>query len=144
MTRFLLLFLMVVAPPTSPAGADSPSPSPSPSTSPAAMAAAPKRPGVLDPGSPTDPALRRGVEDLDKALRRQWGMTEKDTAAGVLDLLTGRLALVRPDRIEYAASIAKIGILLAFFDLHPEAATNLPPEIAADLGKIAKLSSNPL
>ena len=35
--------------------------------------------------------------------------------------------MIHPDRIEYAASVAKVGILLAYFQLHPEAPK---PEIA--------------
>jgi beta-lactamase class A len=50
--------------------------------------------------------------------------------------------MIYPDRIEYAASVAKIGILLAYFQLHPEAATNLSAEARHDLGLMAKISSN--
>jgi beta-lactamase class A len=50
--------------------------------------------------------------------------------------------MTRPDHLEYAASVAKIGILLAYFELHPEAATNLNPEVRHELGLMAKLSSN--
>jgi len=40
--------------------------------------------------------------------------------SGLLDLKTLRLAMIHPDREEYAASVPKIGILLAYFQLHPE------------------------
>jgi beta-lactamase class A len=60
----------------------------------------------------------------------------------VMDLNTKRLALLRPDREQYAASLAKIGILLAYFDAHPEAAEHLDPTIERELGEMAKVSSN--
>jgi beta-lactamase class A len=50
--------------------------------------------------------------------------------------------MVHPDREEYAASVAKIGILLAYFKLHPEAATNISAEAKHELGLMAKASSN--
>jgi len=51
-------------------------------------------------------------------------LTTNDTAVGLLDLQRLRLALLHPDRMEYAASVAKIGILLAYFQVHQEAATS--------------------
>jgi beta-lactamase class A len=92
--------------------------------------------------SPTNPEAQAWLEEVDRKVRSDLGMSSDDTAAGMLDLLTGRLALVRPDRIEYAASVAKIGILLAWFDLHPGAAQSLPPDTAAALGQMVKTSSN--
>lgn len=50
--------------------------------------------------------------------------------------------MIHPDRIEYAASVAKIGILLAYFELHPEAATQLDATTRHELGLMAKISSN--
>ena len=50
--------------------------------------------------------------------------------------------MIHPDRIEYAASVAKIGILLAYFELHPSAATNLDATTRHELGLMAKISSN--
>ena len=69
-------------------------------------------------------------------------MTTEQAAAGVLDLQGLRLAMIHPDREDYAASVAKIGILLAYFQLHPEAATNLVPQTRHELGLMAKNSSN--
>lgn len=92
--------------------------------------------------SPTDPALQARLEALDSDLRARYGMTTNQTAVGLLDLQRLRLALVRPDRGEYAASVAKIGILLAYFQLHPEAATNLDATARHDLGLMVKISSN--
>ena len=73
--------------------------------------------------TPTDRQLQRRIERLDARLRQKYGMTTEQTAVGVLDLNRLRLAMIHPDRIEYAASVAKIGILLAYFQLHPDAAT---------------------
>jgi beta-lactamase class A len=97
---------------------------------------------TLDYNSPTDPALQAKLEALDTSLRAKYGMTTNDTAAGILDLKHLRLAMVHPDRGEYAASVAKVGILLAYFQLHPQAATNLDAQTRHELGEMAKISSN--
>lgn len=97
---------------------------------------------TLDYDTPVDPALQARLEKLDAELRAKYGMTGEQTAVGVLDLKHLRLAMVNPDRIEYAASVAKIGILLAYFAKHPEAATNLDPTVRHELGMMAKQSSN--
>jgi beta-lactamase class A len=92
--------------------------------------------------TPVDAALQRRLEALDAELRAKYGMTAEQTAAGVLDLRRMRLAMVNPDRIEYAASVPKLGILLAYFATHPEAATRLDPEVRRELALMAKQSSN--
>jgi beta-lactamase class A len=97
---------------------------------------------VLDYGTPTDAALQGQLEALDAKLRGQYGMQTEQVAVGVLDLNGLRLAMVHPDRIDYAASVAKVGILLAYFQLHPEAATHLDPKTRHELGLMAKASSN--
>ena len=97
---------------------------------------------TLDYDTPVDPALQAQLETLDAELRAKYGMTGEQTAAGILDLRNLRLAMVNPDRIEYAASVPKIGILLAYFAKHPEAATNLDPAVRLELGQMAKQSSN--
>lgn len=89
-----------------------------------------------------DAALQAKIEALDADLRTRFSMAATQTAVGVLDLQTHRLAMVRPDSEDYAASVAKIGILLAYFQLHPEAATNLDAATRHDLGLMAKVSSN--
>lgn len=71
--------------------------------------------------SATDPALQAAVVALDARLREKHGMAAGETAVGVLDLRTLRLALVRPDAVDYAASVPKIAILFAWFKLRPEA-----------------------
>ena len=92
--------------------------------------------------SPTDPALQARLEAIDSDLRSQYGMTTNQTAVGILDLQRLRLAMLHPDREEYAASVAKIGILLAYFQTHPEAATNLDSATRHELGLMVKISSN--
>jgi beta-lactamase class A len=92
--------------------------------------------------TPTDPDLQAQLEAIDTRLRNRFGISPEQTAIGVLDLQTGRLAMVRPDHEEYAASVAKIGILLAYFELHPEAATALDPVTRHELGMMIKISSN--
>jgi len=90
----------------------------------------------------TDPALQSALEKIDSTLRSKYGMATNETAVGLLDLRTLRLAMIRPDSEDYAASVAKVGILLAFFHLHPEAATNLDASDRHDLGLMVKASSN--
>ena len=97
---------------------------------------------VLDHNTPTDTALQSQLEAIDTRLRGQYGMATEQVAVGVLDLKGLRLAMVHPDRIDYAASVAKVGILLAYFQLHPEAATRLDPKARHELGLMAKASSN--
>src|SRR5438874_12911367 len=92
--------------------------------------------------TPTDAALQSTVEHIDAVLRPNYAMQSEQTAVGVLDLVHLRLAMIRPDAIEYAASVPKIGILLAYFQLHPEAATNLDPQTRHELGLMAKQSNN--
>jgi beta-lactamase class A len=92
--------------------------------------------------TPTDPALQGRLETLDAELRAKYGMTTEQVAVGVLDLQGQRLAMVHPDRIEYAASVAKVAILLAYFQLHPEAPASLAPSTRDELGMMAKASSN--
>ena len=97
---------------------------------------------VLDYTTPVDPALQAKLEQLDAGLRAKFGMTTNQTAVGVLDLNTLRLAMIHPDREEYAASVPKVGILLAYFELHPGAATNLDAQTRHELGLMIKVSSN--
>src|SRR5262245_41109867 len=68
---------------------------------------------VLDFDTPCDPEWQARVEAIDAGLRQRHGLSPDDVAVGVLDLLTLRLALIRPDAQIYAASVPKIGILLA-------------------------------
>ena len=86
---------------------------------------------ILNYDTPIDPALQRQLEAIDARLRGEFGMTTEQVAVGVLDLKRLRLAMIHPDRIDYAASVPKVGILLAYFQLHPAAATNLDRADAA-------------
>jgi beta-lactamase class A len=97
---------------------------------------------TLDYDTATDRALQEAVEGLDAALRKKYRMTPDHTAVGVLDLRRLRLAMIHPDRIEYGASVPKIGILLAYFALHPAAATNVDTQTRHELGLMIKISSN--
>lgn len=97
---------------------------------------------TLDFNTPTDPALQSKLEEIDKSIREPLGITTEQAAAGVLDLVHGRVAMIHPDRIEYAASVPKVGILLAYFVEHPEAATKLDPTTKHELGLMAKASNN--
>ncbi|HOB74839.1 MAG TPA: serine hydrolase [Phycisphaerae bacterium] len=114
-------------------------PATAPSTQPATRPA-PRY--VLGYDTPVDAGLQARLEEIDAGLRKRFGMTTEQTALGVLDLTRMRLALIRPDRIEYGASVPKVGILLAYFRLHPEAATQLDSATRHELGLMAKASSN--
>lgn len=92
--------------------------------------------------TPVDPPLQAQIESLDASARASYGMTSEQSAVGLLDLNTSRLAMIHPDRGEYAASVPKIGILLAYFALHPAAMTNLFAETHRELGLMAKVSNN--
>jgi beta-lactamase class A len=97
---------------------------------------------VLDFSAPTDGDLQARLETIDADLRRKHGLESEQAAVGVLDLRTLRLAMIHPDRIEYAASVPKIGILLAYFQLHPEAVEKADLETLEALGLMVKRSSN--
>ncbi len=97
---------------------------------------------TLDYDTPVDAALQSQLEAIDTRLRAKFGLMETQSSAGVLDLHTLRLAMVRPDRMDYAASVPKIGILLAYFQLHPAAAANLDTTTRRELGEMIKISSN--
>jgi beta-lactamase class A len=107
-----------------------------------ASACASTAPRTLDYDTPVDPALQARIESMDAELHAKYEMTTEQTAVGLLDLRRPRLAMIHPDRIEYAASVAKIGILLAYFQKHPEAAKSLDPTTRHELGLMIKASSN--
>lgn len=92
--------------------------------------------------APLDAALQEELEEVDAAARKRLGMSAEQAAVGVLDLSRGRLAMIHPDREEYAASVPKIGILLAYFILRPDALANVPKEERHELGLMVKASSN--
>ncbi len=97
---------------------------------------------TLDYQTPVDAPLQAQLEKIDATLRTKYGMTTEQTAVGLLDLRSLRLAMVRPDYELYAASVAKLGIMLAYFQLHPEAATNLDPAMRHDLALMVRPSDD--
>jgi beta-lactamase class A len=97
---------------------------------------------TLDYKTPVDRELQREIEVIDAQVRSEFSMEPEHAAIGVLDLRRLRLAMIHPDRGEYAASVPKIGILLAYFRLRPAAATNLPNDIRHELGLMVKASNN--
>jgi beta-lactamase class A len=97
---------------------------------------------VIDYSTPIDPALQAKLEQIDAKVRGQFDIKPEQTNVGLLDLLHPRLAMIHPDHTVYAASVAKVGILLAYFQTHPEAATNLDPAVEHELGLMIRISSN--
>jgi beta-lactamase class A len=97
---------------------------------------------TLDYNTATDPQLQIQLERIDFTIRNGFNIPPTAAAVGLFDLKTGRFAALHPDREEYAASVAKIGILLAWFDLHPSAATNLDAQTRHELGLMIKASDN--
>lgn len=102
----------------------------------------PYRDYVLDYDTPVDPSLQAQLETIDRDIRSKLGIDADQTNVGLLDLNHLRLAMIHPDHTDYAASVAKIGILLAYFQTHPQAATNLDPTVRHELGLMIKVSSN--
>ena len=84
----------------------------------------------------TMPDLQTELERIDTALRTKHGIDANQVDVGVMDLRTRKVAMIHPDQIEYAASVAKVGILYAWFVKHPDATAN------HDLGLMIKASSN--
>src|ERR1041385_7683126 len=52
---------------------------------------------------------------------RAYAIAADQTDVGLLDLRTNRVAMIHPDHEEYAASVAKVGILYAWFALGHDA-----------------------
>ncbi|MBU6402524.1 MAG: serine hydrolase, partial [Verrucomicrobia bacterium] len=98
----------------------------------------------LDYDTPVDSVLQAGLVRIDATLRARYGLAPEQASVGLLDLRTGRLATLHPDLEFYAASVPKIAILLAYFQLHPGAATHLDTATRHELGLMIKASSNEL
>lgn len=98
-------------------------------------------PMTLDFETTTEAGLQAELESIDGELRTTLHMAEKDAAAGVIDLKTRRIAMIYPDRIEYGASVPKVGILYAYFVLNPDV-SKLNAQVRQELGEMAKASSN--
>jgi beta-lactamase class A len=97
---------------------------------------------TLDYKTLIDSALQRELVAIDTRLRTALDLVAEETAVGLLDLRGRRLALIHPDRIDYAASVPKIAILLAYFQKHPGAATKLDARTRHELGMMIKQSDN--
>ncbi len=87
----------------------------------------------------SDPAFQSRIEAIDAEVRAKHAIPAGQTDVGVLDLVHHRLAMIHPDQEEYAASVAKVGILLAWFQLHPQPPD---PQTRHELGLMVKISSN--
>ncbi len=98
----------------------------------------------LDYDTPVDPALQNQLESADANIRERLGMSPSQTAVGLFNARTSRLAMLRPDAEYYAASVAKIAILLAFFQLRPDETATLDSITQNELGLVIKSSSNEL
>jgi beta-lactamase class A len=85
------------------------------------------------------PDLQTKLEQIDAAMRAKHGIPAEAVDAGVMDLRTREVAMIHPDQIEYAASVAKVGILYAWFVKHPECCD---AQTRHDLGLMIKASSN--
>lgn len=112
-----------------------------------ASAAAPPLPPasvalVIDAATRADPALQAVLEGIDGGLRARLGMPADSVAVGLLDLRTARVAWRRPDAIEYAASVPKVGILLAWFAAHADEPAAADPATRRALGEMIKRSDN--
>jgi beta-lactamase class A len=92
--------------------------------------------------SAVDPALQTKLEAIDAKLRERFEMKDEQTNVGLLDLNSQRLAMIHPDHEEYAASVPKVAILLAYFELRPDATTDLDPTTQHELGRMIKVSDN--
>lgn len=97
---------------------------------------------TLERNASLDPGLQSKLEEIDGGLRDALDMPSGTTAIGLLDLRTLRLAMIDPDRSEYAASLPKLGILLAYFQCHPEAPRKLSSQTRHELGLMVKSSDN--
>lgn len=94
--------------------------------------------------TPVDSVLQKQLESIDTNIRERHGISPDQTAVGVFDARTLRLAMLRPDSEFYGASVPKIAILLAFFQLRPDETAALNPTTQRELGLMIKASSNEL
>lgn len=78
------------------------------------------------------------LHKIDAEMCARFGIGDAQRAVGLLDLRTGKSVMIHPDRVEYAASIAKIGILLAWIEENPTP----DAQTRHELGLMVKASSN--
>lgn len=91
-----------------------------------------------------DHGLTLALARLDTTLRRDMRIESDQTAIGLIDMNTARLAMLRADTQYYAASIPKIAILLTYFQTQPQAAADLDATTRHELGLMIKQSDNAL
>ena len=91
-----------------------------------------------------DSELQRRLEEIDRGIADEHGIPDADRAFGVLDLTDLRLAMIQPDVMFYGASVPKICIALAYFEVNPAAAASLDPEVERELQLMIKRSDNDL
>jgi beta-lactamase class A len=94
--------------------------------------------------TPVDPLLQNRLESLEADIRERHAINPDQAAVGLFDVRTSRLAMLRPDSEFYGASVPKIAILLAYFQLRRGEAANLEPTTQHELGLMVKASSNEL
>lgn len=97
---------------------------------------------TLNHESTIDPGLQAQLEEIDARLRAKNGLSPEQAAVGLLDLRRLRLAMLHPDRLEYAASVPKIAILLTYFAFNTTAALSVGAETRRELGLMIRASSN--
>jgi beta-lactamase class A len=93
---------------------------------------------TVDYTTRTDRRLQQQLEAIDARLRAKYNIAPEQTDVGLLDLERPRVAMIHPDQIEYAASVAKVGILFAWFALHHD----VDAQTEHELGLMIKASSN--
>ncbi|MBU0617322.1 MAG: DUF1460 domain-containing protein, partial [Planctomycetes bacterium] len=94
--------------------------------------------------TPLDPDLQSELEAIDQSVGEKLGIPPSERAFGVLDLADLRVAMVQPDAMFYAASVPKICIVMAYFATHPEAISDLDPDVERELQLVIKRSDNEL
>jgi beta-lactamase class A len=86
------------------------------------------------------PDLQHQLESIDQRLRAKYNIAADQTDVGLLDLQhANRVAIIHADHEEYAASVAKVGILYAWFALGHNADD---AQTQHELGLMIKASSN--
>ena len=91
-----------------------------------------------------DHDLTLALGRLDTALRFAGDreIEGEQTAVGLLDMKTGRFAMLRADTQYYAASVPKIAILLAYFQTRVDDPAKLDEQTRHELGLMIKRSDN--
>jgi len=98
----------------------------------------------IDTQTVGDVDLTMALARLDTALRVSLGIEGDQTAVGLVDMNTGRFAMLRADTQYYAASVPKIAILLAFLHEHRDAPASIDADTRHELGLMIKRSDNAL